>query len=75
MGNQFQKCMQLATKIDSNSVRAKIEFIKNKKIEKEIIRVMNMMPKWKFSGNSNYKRQIFIIIPIQIPFYKVGIEK
>lgn len=46
------------------------KLIKNKRIEKEIIRVMNMMPKWKFSGNSNYKRQIFIVITIQIPFYK-----
>lgn len=44
--------------------------IRNKKIEKEIIRVMNMMPKWKFSGNSNYKIQTFILISIQIPFHK-----
>lgn len=46
------------------------DLIRNKKIEKEIIRVMNMMPKWKFSGNSNYKLQGSCIIPIQIPFYK-----
>jgi len=44
--------------------------IRNKKIEKEITRVMNMMPKLKIMGDSNKKIIRSIIIPIQIPFHK-----
>lgn len=44
--------------------------IRNKKIEKEIIRVMNMMPKWRIIGDSNKKIIRSIVITVQIPFYK-----